>query len=92
MERFFKKIMPEIIRVMMVPLCTMLVMLPLTLCLIAPAGIVLGNGITWVVEGVYNHAGFLGVGLLSALYPLLIITAIKLVLSSYCYRNIVCEL
>jgi beta-glucoside PTS system EIICBA component len=83
-ERFFKKIMPEIIRVMMVPLCTMLVMLPLTLCLIAPAGIVLGNGITWVVEAVYNHAGFLGVGLLSALYPLLIITGMHSTLAPVC--------
>ena len=49
-ERFFKKIMPEIIRVMMVPLCTLLVMLPLALCLIAPAGILLGDGIAWLVE------------------------------------------
>jgi len=83
-ERFFKKIMPELIRVMMVPLCTILVMLPLALCLIAPAGIVLGNGITWVVEAIYNHAGFLGVGILSALYPVLIITGMHSTLAPVC--------
>jgi PTS system beta-glucosides-specific IIC component len=83
-EQFFKKIMPEIVRVMMVPLCTILVMLPLTLCLIAPAGIVLGNGIAWLVEFVYNTVGFLGVGLLAGLYPLLIITGMHSTLAPVC--------
>ena len=36
-ERFFKKYVPEVLRVMLVPLLTFLVMLPLSLCLIAPA-------------------------------------------------------
>lgn len=49
-ERFFKKYVPEILRVMLVPLGTFLVMLPLSLCLVAPAGVFLGNGITWLVE------------------------------------------
>lgn len=83
-ERFFKKVMPELIRVMMVPLCTLLVMLPLTLCLIAPAGIVLGNGITLVVEFIYNKVGFLGVGILAGIYPLLIITGMHSTLAPVC--------
>lgn len=70
-ERFFKKYVPEILRVMLVPLGTFLVMLPLSLCLVAPAGVFLGNGITWLVETIYNNIGFLGVGVLSGLYPLL---------------------
>ena len=83
-ERFFKKIMPELIRIMMVPLCTVLVMLPLTLCLIAPAGIVLGDGITWLVEMIYEHVGFLGVGILSGLYPVLIVTGMHSTLAPVC--------
>ena len=59
-ERFFKKYVPEILRVMLVPLGTFLVMLPLSLCLVAPAGVFLGNGITWLVETIYNNIGFLG--------------------------------
>ena len=59
-----KKYVPEILRVMLVPLGTFLVMLPLSLCLVAPAGVFLGNGITWLVETIYNNIGFLGVGVL----------------------------
>lgn len=83
-ERFFKKIMPEIIRVMMVPLCTLLVMIPLALCIIAPAGMLLGNGISWLVESIYNTVGFLGVGILAGLYPLLIITGMHSTLAPVC--------
>ena len=83
-ERLFKKVMPEIIRIMMVPLCTVIVMLPLTLCLIAPAGIFLGDGITWIVEEIYNNVGFLGVGILSGIYPILIVTGMHSTLAPVC--------
>ena len=83
-ERFFKKYVPEILRVMLVPLGTFLVMLPLSLCLVAPAGVFLGNGITWLVETIYNNIGFLGVGVLSGLYPLLILTGMHSTLAPVC--------
>ena len=83
-ERFFKKYVPEILRVMLVPLLTFLVMLPLSLCLIAPAGVFLGNGVTWVVEAIYNNIGFLGVGILAGLYPLLIITGMHSTMAPVC--------
>lgn len=74
----------EILRVMLVPLGTFLVMLPLSLCLVAPAGVFLGNGITWLVETIYNNIGFLGVGVLSGLYPLLILTGMHSTLAPVC--------
>lgn len=83
-ERFFKKYVPEILRVMMVPLLTFLVMLPLSLCLIAPAGVFLGNIVTWLVETIYNNIGFLGVGILAAIYPLLIITGMHSTMAPVC--------
>ena len=69
---------------MVVPLGTFLVMLPLSLCLVAPAGVFLGNGITWLVETIYNNIGFLGVGVLSGLYPLLILTGMHSTLAPVC--------
>lgn len=83
-ERFFKKYSPEILRVMVVPLGTYLVMVPLSLCIVAPAGIFLGNGITWVVETIYDSIGFLGVGVLAGLYPLLILTGMHSTLGPVC--------
>lgn len=83
-EKFVAKHSPAILRSVLEPLGTFLVMLPLSLCLVAPAGVFLGNGITWLVETIYNNIGFLGVGVLSGLYPLLILTGMHSTLAPVC--------
>ena len=83
-EKFFKKHVPEVLRVMLVPLLTILVMLPLALCVLAPLGAIIGSGITIAVEFIYNKVGFLGVGILAGLYPLLIITGMHSTLAPVC--------
>lgn len=86
-EKFFRKIAPEAIKVLFVPLATMLVMLPLTLCLIGPAGAFLGvylaQGIMWL----YGKVGFFGVALLSSIYPLLILTGMHGALVPYMFQS-----
>lgn len=86
-ERFWKKVIPEVLKTMMVPLLTTLVMLPLSVCVLAPAGAVLGSGITWAVEFLYNKIGFLGYGVLSALYPALIVTGMHSALTPVIISN-----
>lgn len=83
-EKFFKRIAPETFRVMFVPLMTMLVMIPLELCAVAPLGIIIGNVLSSIIQFIYSHAGFLAVGLLSGLYPLLILTGMHATLSTAC--------
>lgn len=83
-EKFIRKHTPEILKVMLVPLLTVLIMLPLTLCLLAPAGAFIGSGITIAIEFIYNKVGFLGVGILAGLYPLLIITGMHSTLAPVC--------
>lgn len=86
-EKFFRKISPEAVKVILVPLGTMLVMLPLTLCLIGPAGAFIGvylaQGIMWL----YNVTGFFGVALLAAVYPLLVITGMHGALVPYMFQS-----
>lgn len=86
-EKFFRKIAPEAIKVLFVPLATTLVMLPLTLCLIGPAGAFLGvylaQGIMWL----YDTVGFLGVAVLASLYPLLIVTGMHGALVPYMFQS-----
>lgn len=72
-ERFFKKYIPDMVAVMFVPMLTLLVMLPIMLALIAPLGLWIGSAITTILLALYNHLGFIAVGLLSALYPLMVI-------------------
>ena len=86
-EAFFKKISPDVIKTILVPLGTLLVMLPLTLCLIGPAGSFLGvylaQGIMWL----YNTAGFLGVAVLAGAYPLLVITGMHGAFVPYMFQS-----
>ncbi|MBQ1877542.1 MAG: PTS transporter subunit EIIC [Erysipelotrichaceae bacterium] len=42
-EKFFKKYIPHALHMVFVPLCTVLVMLPIALCLFGPLGTILGD-------------------------------------------------
>lgn len=79
-ERFFNSKIPSSIRSVFSPAFTILVMLPLSLCLLAPAGAFLGN---YVVKGLFslqNMIGFLGIAVIAALYPILVMTGMHMLL------------
>ena len=88
-EKFFKKIAFESIKAIVVPLGTILVMLPLTLCLIGPAGAFFGNYLAAAVMWLYNTTGFFGVAVLSAIYPLLVLTGMHGALFPYMFQSLV---
>lgn len=73
-EGFFKKLLPSTVRVFLYPICTVLVMLPLLLCIIGPISTVLGNGIAALISGIHKILGPVATGLVGALFPLLIAT------------------
>ena len=73
-ERFFKKISPSFLRVIMEPFATLLVMIPLAFCVLAPLGAILGTYITAFLMWLYETTGFIGMAVLGALYPFLVIT------------------
>lgn len=73
-ERFMAKISPAPIRGMLEPMLTLLVMAPITLCVIGPLGGFLGNYMADFIMWVYNTIGFLAIGILCCLHPLLVMT------------------
>lgn len=73
-ERFFKKVVPTTLAFMLVPFCTLLIMAPISLLALAPLGYFIGSVITGAVMFIYEHLGFIGVGLLTAIYPFLVMT------------------
>ncbi len=79
-EAFFNKHVPVALRSVFAPALTITVMLPISLCVLGPAGAFLGNYVVAGLLGLHNIVGFLGVAIISALYPLLVITGMHMVL------------
>ncbi|WEV71081.1 beta-glucoside-specific PTS transporter subunit IIABC [Lactobacillus sp. ESL0785] len=48
LERFIDKIMPDVLKIIMVPTLCLLIMVPATLMLFGPIGIYIGNFINWL--------------------------------------------
>ncbi|GLC90083.1 beta-glucoside-specific PTS transporter subunit IIABC [Lysinibacillus piscis] len=47
-QRFFERTIPEILKIIMVPTMSLLVIVPATLLIFGPIGIYIGNGVNWV--------------------------------------------
>ena len=73
-ERFFEKIMPDIIKAFMAPLLTMIIMMPIMLIVIGPLGTNVGNVLATGVKWMGNNWGFLAVGIIAFFTPLMIAT------------------
>ncbi len=71
-ERFAKKIVPDFIRVLGVPVLTMVIMLPLALCIFGPICYVVMEGIADLIVWMNNTVGLLAMVLVGALWTLVI--------------------
>ncbi|MBO1307407.1 PTS transporter subunit EIIC [Enterococcus sp. 669A] len=74
---------PVAIRAILEPLVTLLIMIPLTLCLIGPIGAMLGVYITAGVMWLYNTMGFVGVAILAAAWPFMVLTGMHSAITPY---------
>ena len=73
-ERFIAKHSPKVLRSVLEPVLTLLIMAPLMLCLIAPLGALLSTYLTSAIMWVYNVAGPLSYAIIACLHPLLVMT------------------
>ncbi|UQS82891.1 PTS transporter subunit EIIC [Bombilactobacillus folatiphilus] len=84
-ERFLKKWIPASLSTIFVPTLTILIMLPITLCIVGPAGGFLGKYICDTIIGFGKLGGIwsiLAIALIGALWELLVMTGMHLVLIS----------
>lgn len=86
-ERFFKKYTPDVLKVFGIPLGTLLVMLPLELCVFGPLGAFLGQYICQGIIGLYDVAGPLAVGIVGATFSLLVLTGMHNVLMAFLFMT-----
>ena len=71
-EKFLNRITPDVLKAILVPTLTVLVMAVMGLCLLGPIGQWLGNGLAALLIALSEHAGFLEGALVAALYPFLV--------------------
>lgn len=71
-EKYAYKLLPSAIKSTFAPLVTMLIMTPLALFILGPAGYMVGSGIVNAFLWVYEQAPFLIVPLGAVLWPLLV--------------------
>ncbi len=79
-ERFFKKIVPDVLSTIFTPFLTMVVMVPLTFCLLAPIGFWCGDLIGAGLIAFGNFGGFLAVAIVAGLWEFLVMTGMHQVL------------
>ncbi len=53
-QRFLEKVIPEVLKIIMVPTLSLLLMIPATLLLFGPIGIYLGDGVNWLYYYIMN--------------------------------------
>lgn len=56
------------------PLIIVVITAPITLCLLAPLGLMVGNGLQFVINGVYGFAPWLAMLLFAGLMPFIVMT------------------
>lgn len=73
-EKFFNKICPHVIRAFSVPMLSTMIVVPIMLIVIGPAGAYLADYLSEFVQYLGDNLGFLAVGIIAALTPIMIAT------------------
>lgn len=73
-EKFFARISPDSIRSITEPFFTLVVMVPLTLCVLAPIGSFLGTYLSAAIMWLYSTTGGVAVAVLSCIFPWVVMT------------------
>lgn len=73
LERFLKKFIPQVLQIILVPGISLIVMVPLTLSLLGPVGIWVGNVIQTVYYGLMQFNAVLGGAVVGGLWGVFVI-------------------
>ena len=73
LEKWLKRLIPEVIQLILVPGLELLIMIPLTLSILGPIGIYIGNGIQFGYDAVIGVSPILGGALIGGLWGVFVI-------------------
>ncbi|HDV0833365.1 TPA: PTS glucose transporter subunit IIA [Enterococcus faecalis] len=72
-QRFLEKVIPEVLKIIMVSTLSLLLMIPATLLLFGPIGIYLGDGVNWLYYYIMNFSPILLGGFIGGIWCVLVI-------------------
>lgn len=82
-ERFFKKYVPDALKVVGIPFGTLIVMLPLELCILGPSGAYIGKYICNAILALQSVAGPIALAVVGATFLLLVMTGMHTALFTF---------
>lgn len=71
-QRFVEKIIPDMLKIILVPMIVLLIMVPLELTALGPVGSYIGNGLTSVIDFLFNTNGIIAGAFLGFFRPILV--------------------
>lgn len=78
-ERFFKRIIPDVLTTVLTPFLSIAVMLPVSLCLLAPLGNYCSGALSSLVLAFNEVGGFVAVAVVTALWEFIVMSGMHLV-------------
>lgn len=72
-QRFFERTIPEVLKIIMVPTLSLLVMVPATLIVFGPIGIYIGNVVNWLYYYIMNFSPILLGAFIGGIWCILVI-------------------
>lgn len=73
-EKFVEKITPEWSKNFLKPLLIVVIVAPVTLCVLAPLGLVVGQGLQFALDSIYHFAPWLAMALFAGFMPFIVMT------------------
>lgn len=86
--KFFDTYVPKSIKIIGVPFCTLVIMVPLMFCVLAPIGNWIGMGLSWLFSTLYEFVGPLAIALIAAFWPFLVVTGMHIAIIQIAIINI----
>lgn len=86
-HRLFDRITPKFLKIIAVPTCSLLVMLPVTLCFVGPLGNLIGQGIAGALVWLNSVVGPVAVGLVGGLWYFLVAAGMHQALAPIAFQN-----
>lgn len=86
--KFFERVIPDTLSTIFTPFLSMLVATPVSLCILAPAGSILGAFISNGLIAFGQVGGFLAVAVVAALWEFLVLTGMHMVLIMFMMNSL----